>query len=141
LQARNGRTLAVPGSGLRAVHPRVNVPLAEAIARRGALLSELHPDTPARGPSLMARDRIVSGLSQAVIVVEAGERSGSLDTAAKARRQGRLLLAVPGSPGTDALLAEGAELLDSRAAGLDSLSQCIRTDSPGTGATQLSLWD
>lgn len=89
----------------------------------------------------MARDRIVSGLSQAVIVVEAGERSGSLDTAAKARRQGRLLLAVPGSPGTDALLAEGAELLDSRAAGLDSLSQCIRTDSPGTGATQLSLWD
>lgn len=140
LRAAHGRTLAVPGSGLRAIHPRANVPLADAIARRGALLSELHPDTPARGPSLMARDRIISGLSRAVIVVEAGEKSGSLDTAAKARRQGRLLFAVPGSPGTDALLAEGAEPLDSHAAGLDRLRERIRADSPGNGAIQLSLW-
>lgn len=48
---------------------------------RGAVLSELHPNTPPKGQTLMARDRIISGLSRAVIVVEAGEKSGSLDTA------------------------------------------------------------
>jgi DNA processing protein len=130
LQAPGGRTLAVPGSGLRTIHPRENVPLAEAITARGALLSELHPNTPARGASLMARDRIVSGLSQAVIVVEAGEKSGSLDTAAKALRQGRLLLAVPGSPGTQALLTGGAEPLDPQTADLDRLSEHIRRHTP-----------
>jgi DNA processing protein len=138
LQAAGGRTLAVPGSGLRAIHPRENIALAEAIARRGALLSELHPDTPARGPSLMARDRIISGLSRAVIVVEAEEKSGSLDTAAKARRQGRLLFAVPGSPGTQALITGGAEPLDPQANDLDRLSQRIRTHTPGPGQRNLS---
>lgn len=125
LQAAGGRTLAVLGSGLRAIHPRENISLADAITHQGALLSELHPDAPPRGPNLMARDRIMSGLSRAVVVVEAGEKSGSLDTAAKARRQGRLLLAVPGSPGTQALLAMGAEPLDPQAADLDVLSQRI----------------
>lgn len=103
-----GRTLAVLGSGIRFIHPKENVELAEQITRSGALLSELHPNTPPRGPQLMARDRIVSGLSRAVIVVEAGEKSGSLDTAAKAKKQGRLVYAVPGSAGTDQLLASGA---------------------------------
>ena len=103
-----GRTLAVLGSGLRVVHPSKNADLAQEIIARGALLSELHPSTPPRGPQLMARDRIISGLSRAVIVVEAGEKSGSLDTASKARRQGRPVLAVPGSPGTDQLITSGA---------------------------------
>ncbi len=140
LQVDDGRTLAVPGSGLRAIHPRENIPLAEAIAQRGALLSELHPNTPARGPNLMARDRIVSGLSRAVIVVEAGEKSGSLDTAAKARRQGRLLFAMPGSPGTQTLLAESAEPLDLWMADLDELSQRIRNHTLHGGETQLGFW-
>ena len=130
LLAAGGRTLAVPGSGLRAIHPRENQPLAEAIVERGALLSELHPAAPPRGPVLMARDRITSGLSRAVVVVEAAERSGSLDTADKARRQGRLLLAVPGSPGTQALLEGGAERLDPEAADLDALSERIRAHTP-----------
>lgn len=126
LQAANGRTLAVPGSGLRAIHPRQNLALAETIAGRGALLSELHPDTSARGNNLMARDRIVSGLSRAVIVVEAGEKSGSLDTAAKARKQGRLIFAVPGSPGPAALLAAGAEPLRPDAIDLEEVCQRIK---------------
>jgi DNA processing protein len=141
LQAEHGRTLAVLGSGLRAIHPRQNISLAEEIARRGALFSELAPSTRARGASLMARDRIVSGLSRAVIVVEAEEKSGSLDTADKARRQGRLLFAVPGSPGTDALLASGAKALQPGSLDLDQLSQHIKAYRLDTNpAQQLSLW-
>jgi len=139
LQAEDGRTLAVLGSGLRVIHPRTNVSLAEEIVHRGALLSELHPSAPPRGPQLMARDRIVSGLARAVIVVQAGERSGSLDTAAKARRQGRLLFAVPGSVGADALLAKGAESLDPQIVDLAELSQRISAHTPERSKTQSRL--
>ena len=120
-----GRTLAVLGSGIRFVHPKENVELAEQITRSGALLSELHPNTPPRGAQLMARDRIVSGLSRAVIVVEAGEKSGSLDTAAKAKKQGRLVYAVPGSAGTEQLLANGARRLEPDIADFDGLTDSI----------------
>lgn len=147
LRASEGRTLAVPGSGLRAIHPRRNAALAEIIARRGALLSEVHPNTPPSGPVLMARDRITSGLARAIIVAEAGEKGGSLDTAAKARRQRRLLLALPGSPGTDKLIAEGAATpLKLSALDFDALARRIcEHEIPGDqegGVTteQLSLW-
>lgn len=109
---QGGRTLAVLGSGVRVVHPRSNSGLAEQIMVRGVVLSEYHPNAPPRGPQLMARDRIVSGLSQGVIVVEAGLNSGSLDTAARAKKQGRAVYAMPGSTGTDALLAAGTAPLD-----------------------------
>lgn len=108
---QGGRTLAVLGSGVRVVHPQSNTGLAEQITARGAVLSEYHPNAPPRGPQLMARDRLVSGLSQGVIVVEAGLNSGSLDTAARAKKQGRAVYALPGSTGTDALLAAGAAQL------------------------------
>lgn len=141
LQAKNGRTLAVLGSGLRAIHPHQNISLAEEIVQHGALFSELAPNTRVRGANLMARDRIISGLSLAVIVVEAKEKSGSLDTANKARHQERLLFAVPGSPGTDALLASGAKALQPQAIDFDGLSQCISQRALGNNQTQqLSLW-
>jgi len=141
LQAKNGRTLAVLGSGLRAIHPHQNISLAEEIVQHGALFSELAPNTRVRGANLMARDRIVSGLSLAVIVVEAKEKSGSLDTANKALRQERLLFAVPGSPGTDALLASGAKTLQPQAIDFDGLGQCISQRALGNNQTQqLSLW-
>lgn len=141
LQAKNGRTLAVLGSGLRAIHPRQNISLAKEIVQHGALFSEFAPNTRARGANLMARDRIISGLSLAVIVVEAKEKSGSLDTANKARRQERLLFAVPDSPGTDALLADGAEALQPQAIDFDQLSQRINEYTLGNNQTrQLSLW-
>jgi hypothetical protein len=137
---RTIRRLAVLGSGLRNIHPRENLALAEVITQRGALVSEVRPDTPPSGPSLMARDRITSGLARAVIVVEAQERSGSLDTASRARRQGRWLLAVPGSPGTDALIAQGAGRLNPAALDFDALGDRIRARAvPGT-KTQLGLW-
>ncbi len=140
LEASGGRTLAVPGSGLRCLHPRANLSLADEIAGRGALLSELPPNAPPRGPALMARDRILSGLGRAVIVVQAGEHSGSLDTAARALRQGRLLLALPGSPGTDALLAAGAEALDPARLDVTALAACIRAHALAGAGDQLRLW-
>jgi len=139
-----GRTLAVLGSGIRVIHPRENAELAQAIIGRGALLSELHPNTPPRGPQLMARDRIVSGLSRAVIVVEAGAQSGSLDTAARARKQGRLVYAVPGSAGTEQLIETGARPLDPASADLDLLAAEIANHFPPGQANvsprQSSLW-
>jgi len=137
LQADGGRTLAVLGSGLRVIHPRENSSLAEDIMNHGALLSEFHPGAPPSGPNLMARDRVVSGLSQAVIIVEADLKSGSMDTAAKARHQGRLVFAVPGSPGTDELLSAGATPLNPEDIDLDDLVRLI--NCPGPGGEQLNL--
>ncbi|MFQ5751827.1 MAG: DNA-processing protein DprA [bacterium] len=110
--AGEGRTIAVLGSGIRNIHPKRNLLLAQEIVRSGAVISEQHPNAPPRGPYLMARDRIVSGLSKAVIVVEAGEQSGSLDTAKKAYKQNRLVFAVDtGSSGTNQLIAEEASAI------------------------------
>ena len=144
MEATGGRTLAVLGSGIRFIHPKENTELAEQIAGRGALLSELHPNTSPRGQTLMARDRIVSGLSRAVIVVEAGEKSGSLDTAAKAVKQGRLVFAAPGSPGAEQLLAGGARRLDPDALDYEALANEIARhplpDEAASPPRQTSLW-
>ena len=125
LSFESGRTIAVLGSGIRVIHPRSNSELAERIITSGALLSEFHPNTPPRRPQLMARDRVISGLSKAVIVVEAGKNSGSLDTAAKAQKQGRLLYAIPGSLGTDELIENGARVIDPNNIDMDSLVEEI----------------
>ncbi len=137
-----GRTIAVLGSGIRYIHPRENVELAEEIVKGGAILSELHPDTPPKGQNLMARDRLISGLSRAVIVIEAGEKSGSLDTATKAKKQGRWVYAVPGSAGTDLLIAGGARRIDLVMSDFDrwadEISQLSAPEPPHL--QQTSLW-
>jgi DNA processing protein len=140
LASRRGRTLAVLGSGIRVIHPRANVDLSIRVAERGALLSEFHPNAPPRGPQLMARDRIISGLSRAVIVVEAGAKSGSMDTASRAQKQGRRVYAIPGSLGTDKLLVENAFPLipenvdfDQLADELSQLSQVEPPSEPKQG--------
>lgn len=138
-----GRTLAVLGSGIRFIHPKENVELAENILGCGAILSELHPNTPPKGQNLMARDRIISGLSQAVIVIEAGVKSGSLDTAAKALKQGRAVYAVPGSPGTDQLIAGGAHRINPASIDFDRWAAEISQSSTSSTAPQLqqtTLW-
>lgn len=89
-----GRTLGVLGSGVRAISPRSNWELAERIVGSGALLSEQHPNTPPSSGALWSRDRIISGLSRAVILVEGAADSGSLDTCQRARKQKRGLFAV-----------------------------------------------
>lgn len=140
LMAENGRTIAVLGSGLQSVHPRQNVPLAEQITRRGAVISEYRPRTRVKGSQLMARDRIVSGLSLAVIVIQANEKSGTLDTAQKARKQDRLLFAVPGSPGADRLISQGADALAPHQIDYDALVKRILNKPSSSKPQQMSLF-
>lgn len=142
LAADGGRTLAVLGCGLRAIHPRENVRLAEEISQNGAILTEYAPNVTVRGPQLMARDRIVSGLSRAVIVVEAQVNSGSMDTAERARKQERIVFAIPGSPGADALIRSGAIPVDPTAGVADIIeSLSAKPEQPKPTPAQPSLWD
>jgi DNA processing protein len=126
LEAHDGRTIAVLGCGLRRVYPKQNRELADRIVASGAaLVSELEPNAGTCGQFLMMRDRLIAGLSQAVIVIEAGAPSGSLDTARHALKLKRRVLAVPGSPGTEELIAQGAELLEPAQTDGDELARSI----------------
>ena len=115
--AANGRTIAVFGCGLKYVYPAANFRLSKEIEKRGALISEYPFDTEAYPSQFPARNRIISGMSLGVIVVEAGEKSGSLITADFALEQGREVFAVPGnitstnSKGTNELIKNGAKLV------------------------------
>ncbi len=113
-----GRTLAVLGGGLKKIFPPENLALAHRIADGGgALISEFAPDEPSLPGNFPARNRIISGLSQAVLVTEAAEDSGSLITAKDALEQGREVFAVPGpitsevSFGPSMLIKQGARLV------------------------------
>jgi DNA processing protein len=107
-------TIAVLAGGLGRIYPADHAPLLERLLEHGAAISEMPFFWEARGRDFPRRNRIVSGLSQALVVVEAARRSGSLITARFAAEQGRQVFAVPGSPldprseGTNDLLQEGA---------------------------------
>jgi DNA processing protein len=114
-----GRTVAVFGCGIDVIYPAENRKLAQEIVDSGgALLSELPVGTPPIAENFPGRNRILSGLSLGVVVVEAAERSGSLITARTALDQDRQVFAVPGSPvsnrsrGSNRLLKEGARLVE-----------------------------
>jgi len=113
-----GATVAVLGSGADVVYPREHEPLAREIAAAGAVVSELAPGTRPRPRFFPLRNRIISGLARAVVVIEAGEKSGSLITARCALEQGRDVLAVPGNVlngrnrGGHALLRDGAKIVE-----------------------------
>jgi DNA processing protein len=118
-----GRTLAALGSGVLSVYPARHADLAAEVAAQGALLCEVHPHARVSRPALIARNRITSGLSRAVIVVQSSEDSGSLNTAHWARKQGRAVFAiVGGGQGGDALIEAGATPLDPDRLDLDALS-------------------
>ncbi len=114
-----GVTVAVLPGGLDTITPEQHRPLADEIARRGALLSEWPPGVPARAGLFVRRNRLIAALGLATVVVEAAERSGALSTAAAARRLGRPVLAVPGdvdrhtSRGANALIRGGAAVCES----------------------------
>ncbi len=112
-----GRTLAVLPCGIDTLYPPEHQDLARQIIDRGALLTEFPPGTQAESKNFPPRNRIISGLSLGVIVVEAPEKSGALLTADSAAEQGRDVFAVPGSPtspvcrGSNRLIQDGAKLI------------------------------
>ena len=117
--AAGGRTLAVLGSGVLNIYPPEHEQLAAAVVGQGALLSEAPPLAAPHSGVFPQRNRIISGLSLGVIVVEADHRSGALITARQANEQGREVFAVPGhvndrtSHGCHRLIRDGAKLVES----------------------------
>jgi DNA processing protein len=117
--AAGGVTIGVLGSGINVIYPREHEPLIREMEQSGAVISELVPGTAPQSWCFPLRNRIISGLSRAVIVIEAGEKSGSLITARCALEQGRDVLAVPGNVlternrGAHALLRDGATIVES----------------------------
>ena len=114
LLATGGRTIAVLGSGVDRIYPPEHTRLAEKMATQGAILSDYPPGTPPDSANFPPRNRIISGLAMATVVVEASMESGALITATFAVNQGREVFAVPGSiyapqsKGTNRLIQEGA---------------------------------
>jgi len=114
-----GRTLAVLGGGVDIIYPPEHAGLYGRIAASGAVISEAPPGAPSTKSSFPIRNRIISGLSVGVVVVEAPEKSGALITASLALEQGREVFAVPGSVnsaqsrGSHRLLRDGAHLVES----------------------------
>jgi DNA processing protein len=129
-----GRTIAVLGSGLDVIYPPEHRSLAERIYRQGALISDYPPGTPPDGSNFPPRNRIISGLSKAIVVIEAGEKSGALITATYAAEQGRDVFAVPGritsskSKGSNLLIKQGAHPLLNPEDVLDMLNMTLAAE-------------
>ena len=118
LNVQNGKTIAVLGSGIKVIYPKENIELARQIVRKGGcIISEYPPDDTPNKSNFPERNRIISGLSKGVVIVEASEKSGALITADFALEQGREVFAVPGniysttSVGTNKLIQQGAKLV------------------------------
>lgn len=114
---KEGKTISVLGSGFNHIYPRENSNLFHHIVKKGLVLTEYPPDVPPKKHQFPERNRIISGLSQATLVIEAKERSGTLITVEQALDQGREVYAVPGSPclpqtvGCHKLIQDGAKLV------------------------------
>jgi DNA processing protein len=137
-----GATAAVFGCGANVIYPREHAALAAGIVERGAIVSELPPGAAPRQHHFPRRNRLISGLSLAVVVVEASTRSGSLQTARLALEQGRDVMAVPGTilgdrnRGSHGLLRDGATLVERASDVLNELRLpwSLVDDSPGRTA-------
>lgn len=114
-----GHTIAVLGCGINRIYPPENGSLMDEIMQSGTVITEYKPDTPPIGSHFPVRNRIISGLCQGTLVVEADENSGALITAQRASQQGRDIFALPGkvddknSQGTNSLIQDGAKMVTS----------------------------
>jgi DNA processing protein len=112
-----GKTIAVMGSGFKNIYPKENIDLLNNIVNNGCAITEFMPDDMPFPVHFPMRNRIISGLSKYVLVVEAGDRSGSLTTATLALEQGKDVFAIPGnifspnSIGTNKLIRDGAKII------------------------------
>jgi DNA processing protein len=153
LQA-GGRTLAVLAGGLSRIYPPEHAGLADEVAAAGAIISEAPMKQDPLAGMFPARNRIISGLSRGVIIVEAADKSGALITAEHAAEQGRTVFAVPGpidnpmSAGTNALIREGAVLVRGGEDVIEELEGVRAPVAPPTQApppeldeVQRRLWD
>jgi DNA processing protein len=143
---KRGATIAVLGCGLDVTYPPENRRLAERVAAAGAVLSEYPLGTPPRALNFPARNRIISGLASAVVVVEAARRSGAMITVDFALEQGKEVLVVPGSvrsqasAGCHELLKEGATLVGGPADVLEAIGRGTPSSASagGTAAGKLT---
>ena len=139
--AGEGSTIAVLGTGIDVTYPRQNAALASRIAKSGLLLSEFALGTAGAAHHFPRRNRLISGLAQGCLVVEAALASGSLITARAAAEQGREVFAIPGSihsplsKGCHALIKQGAKLVESAEDVLAELTSFRRTAYASTRAT------
>jgi DNA processing protein len=137
--AAGGRTVAVLAGGVLNVFPPEHQELAEQIVRSGALLSEARPCGAPKSGMFPQRNRLITGLSLGVIVVEAAQRSGALISAGHALEQGREVFAVPGradyrtSRGCHRLIREGAKLVESVDDVLEELGPLVETATQDAG--------
>jgi len=136
-----GRTIAVLGSGVLNVYPPEHADLAHEVIDSGALISELPPLTAPHEGTFPQRNRIVSGLSLGVVVVQAADRSGALITSRLATEQGREVFAVPGpidcrmSRGSHQLIRDGAKLVESVDDILEEFGPLFETVTTADGRT------
>jgi DNA processing protein len=150
---RHGRTIAVMGSGFRHIYPAENKKLAEEISRTGAVVSEFPIDAGPLKANFPRRNRVISGLSLGVLVVEAARNSGALITADFALEQGREVFALPGkvdsvnSFGTNELIKQGAKLVSCADDILEEFNFCVspktakRQAGAGLAAQELFLYE
>lgn len=124
LACRDGYTVAVLGSGVLNIYPQENAKLAQAIlSRGGALVSELHPSARPTPSHLVARNRLISAFSDAVIIVETSVTGGAMHAARRAFEQGRAVYAVDnGASGNQALIEAGATPINAQTPDLKTLS-------------------
>jgi len=133
---KKGKTIAVLGCGVDISYPPENSYLLDSIAQQGAVISEYPPGTTPHAAYFPARNRLISGLSKGVVVVEAAEKSGALITTEYALEEGRDVFAVPGSifsntsKGVNTLIKQGAKLIDRAADILEEYnwSSCEKND-------------
>ncbi len=146
-----GRTLAFLGCGLSVDYLKENAALRRAITRYGAVVSEFSPFTPAGKSTFPIRNRLISGVSLGVVVIEAGVKSGSLITASRALDQGKDVFAVPGDivrssfDGTNFLIKNGAKPVfsaeDILSEYVDVFPQCIQMEKARLPLSQLNYVD